>query len=54
MVPLNPDTVSNPLVSPLQIDVEPDKVPPTLCKLTSIKAGDEYTSESVPLLTTAL
>ena len=52
--PLNPDTVNKPLVSPLQIDVELDNVPPTLCELISMNAGDEYSTGAVPLCITAL
>ena len=49
IVPLNPETVSNPLVSPLQIEVDEERVPPTLCELTSINAGAEYSTGAVPL-----
>ena len=54
IVPLNPDKVNKPLVSPLQIDVEVDRVPPILCELISMNAGDEYSTGAVPLCTTAL
>ncbi len=54
IVPLNPETESKPLFSPLQIEVEVDKVPPILCELISMNAGDEYSTGAVPLCTTAL
>ena len=54
IVPLNPETESKPLFSPLQIEVDEERVPPTLCELISINAGDEYSKGAVPLCTTAL
>ena len=49
IVPTCPVKVNKPLDSPLHIEVDGDKVPPTLCALTSINAGDEYSRGAVPL-----
>jgi hypothetical protein len=50
IVPTCPVKVNKPLDSPLQIEVDgEDKVPPTLCALISINAGDESSRGAVPL-----
>ena len=54
IVPLNPETVNKPLVSPLQIELDVERVPPTLAAFTSILAGIENSTGAVPLWTTAL
>jgi hypothetical protein len=49
IVPVNPETVSKPLFSPLQIEVDVERVPPTLAAFTSILAGIENSTGAVPL-----